>query len=78
MDHDEFKKYLSVVKNDPFVLFPDPEDRFIYVDDNLTHVIIQNVKTQNHYHLALALVEFANPRIMRLYRSVRVFDGSFV
>ena len=84
MTHDEFMQYLSVLQQGPFALLPDPkgidrkDNRFIYVDDNLTHVIIQSVSTQNQYHLPLVLIQFVNPGVMRLAREVQVFNGSFV
>ena len=84
MTHDEFIQYLSVVKQGPFALLPDPkgidrgENRFVYANDNLTHVIIQSVSTQNQYHLPLVLIEFINPGVVRLAREVSVFNGSFV
>jgi hypothetical protein len=84
MSHDEFMQYLPILQQGPFVLLPDPKgidrggNRFVYVDDNRTHVIIKSVSTDNQYHLPLALIQFVNPGVMRLAREVQVFNGSFV
>jgi len=84
MTQQEFMQHLSLLQQRDFELYPDPkgidrgERKFRYVDDTPTHVKIQNVITQKEYLLSLSLIELINPGIMRLYREVRAFNGSFV
>lgn len=89
MEQKDFLKYLDLVK-EPFALYPSPQSpdgnqntyfrtaKFVYVDDNQTHVQIQDVKTQKTYDLPLVLIEFVNPGVMRLTRQVAAWNGSFV
>lgn len=84
MDHNEFKKNLPVLFAKPFALFPAPEgiepsnNQFTYVGHDATHVKLQNAATQTEHILPLALVEFANPGVLRLMRAVTTYNGSFV
>ena len=88
MDGKDFQKYIPVLKQDPFIIFPPPKGanqtilwhskKFIYVDDSPTHVTIQDVETQKHSDVPLALVEFANKGILRVAREIWAFNGSFV
>ena len=87
MDINEFRKHLPILQQGPFELLPDPKginrhnNRFTYIDHDLTHVKIQNVNTQTEYSLSLSLIELINPGtpgVMVLHREVRVRNGSFV
>jgi hypothetical protein len=82
MDVQEFNKYVEILREKPFALFPAPQgftdNRFTYVDNTQAHVNIQNTVTEREYLLPLMLVEFANPGVLRLKRAVRPFNGSFV
>ena len=85
---DFVKLYVDILKREPFLLYPPPEGpdkrinwrlrKFTYVDDSPAHVTIQDVETQKNYELPLALVEFANPGVLRLSRAVIPWNGSFV
>jgi len=89
MEHNQFLKYLDLVK-EPFALYPSPKGtdqrqniefmtrKFLYVDDNPTHVKIQDLTTKKIYDLPLVLIEFVNPGVMRLTREVAPWNGSFV
>jgi hypothetical protein len=88
MDQKEFVKYLEVLKDRAFSIYPSPggpdqtvnwrTKKFIYVDDSPTHVTIQDVNTQKNYDVPLALVEFANRGVLRVLRPMSVWNGSFV
>lgn len=88
MEQKEFLKYVDILKAEPFSIYPTivgPDKRilwhlkkFTYVDDSLTHVIVQDAETQKNYELPLALVEFANRGVLRLTRGVSPINGSFV
>jgi hypothetical protein len=89
MKHKDFLKYLDLEK-EPFALYPPPQSpegtqnvhfksaKFIYVDDGPTHVKIKDTKTDKVYDVALVLIEFVNPGVMRLNREVAAWNGSFV
>ena len=89
MELKEFVKYLPILQQGPFELYPDTKgtdprggsNRFIYIDHDQTHVKIQNLNTQTEYYLSLSLIELINPGrpgIIVLYREVRARNGSFV
>jgi hypothetical protein len=52
--------------------------KFICVDDSPTHVKIKDMKTDKVYDVALVLIEFVNPSVMRLHREVAAWNGSVV
>jgi hypothetical protein len=84
MTQNEFRKYIQILQQKPFVLYPTPEDmdannnKFEYVDDDQTHVQLRNPVLNKDYSLPLVLVEFANPGVLRLTRETKKFNGSFV
>jgi hypothetical protein len=93
VDQQELQKYLSILSREPCGLYPTPEgmdeaeNRFRYVRFTATHLIIENIagasdhlSTAGTYkiNLPLALIEFVNPRVLRLTRPVRAYNGSFV
>lgn len=84
MEHKDFLTYLEILKAKAFKLFPCPknmradQNSFVYVDDEPTHVKIQNTITQKVYDLPIVLVEFANVGVLRLSRVIEAFNGSFV
>ena len=90
MEHKDFLCYLDILKDQPFSLYPCPQGtdqnqnghfraaKLIYVDDNPTHVKIQDVKTQKTYDVPLVMVEFVNPGVVRLARQLAPWNGSFV
>ena len=88
MEQKDFLKYVDILRAEPFAIYPTitgPDKRilwhlkkFTYVDDSLTHVVVQDTETQKNYDLPLALVEFANRGVLRLLRSVSAWNGSFV
>jgi len=89
MERKDFLKYRDLIKKPKvFSLYPEPKgpdpklrwcvNEFLYVDDNLTHIKIQHLETDNIYDLPLALVEFISPGVMRLTRQVEPWNHSFV
>jgi hypothetical protein len=83
MDAKEFQKYIIVLQAKEFSLYPCPDgmnsfDRFEYVNDDGLHLVVRHVKSSKEYHIALAVIEFANPGVLRLIRQMKVFNGSFV
>ena len=87
MDINEFRKHIPVLQQGPFELLPDPkgidhsDNRFNYVDHDITHVKIENVNTKAEYSLSLSLIELINPGrpgVMVLRRQLAVRNGSFV
>jgi hypothetical protein len=90
MEHKDFLKYLDILKDKPFSLYPPPQGKdenqnghlraakFSYVDDTPTHVIIADNATSKTYHIPLVLVDFASPGILRLTRQLEPWNGSFV
>jgi hypothetical protein len=88
MDHKDFPKYIEILKQEPFRIYPPPQGpdqtilwhsrKFVYVDYSPTHIIIQDAETQKSYDLPLVLVEFANRGVLRLTRSISPWNGSFV
>ncbi len=88
MEQKEFVKFVDILKREPFAIYPTPTGpdkrvlwhlkKFSYVDDSPTHITIQDVETQKNYDLPLALVEFANPGVLRLSGPVSPWNGSFV
>jgi hypothetical protein len=84
MEHKDFLKYVDILRQKSFGLYPNPknlhsgQNNFTYVEDDPTHVKIQNTTTQKIYDLPLVLVEFANVGVLRLTRAVESFNGSFV
>jgi len=92
MDQKDFAKYVPVLCEKPFSLYPLPEvggttdvvatewyeRKFTYVIDSPTHVTIEDVQSHKTYLIPLALVEFANPGMLRLTRSLKVWNGGLV
>ena len=88
MESKDFQKYIPILKQQPFAIFPIPKGpnqtilwhskKFLYVDDSPTHIVVQDSENQKQYDLALVLVEFANPGVLRLTREVIAWNGSFV
>lgn len=85
MEHKDFLKYVEILRTEPFGIYPHPKiagkistDRFIYVEDTLTHVHIKSTASEKIYELPLVLVEFANHGTLRLTREVQAWNGCFV
>lgn len=82
MDSKQFGEYIDILQKRPFALHPAPGgidfNRFTYVDDDSTHVRLENERTKKRYQLPLVLVEFANEGVLRLTRTVEAFNGGFV
>ncbi len=88
MESKDFQKYIPILKQLDFAIFPAPEGpnktipwpskKFSFVDDSPTHVTIQDAETHKSYELPLVLVEFANPGVLRVSRQIRAWNGSFV
>lgn len=89
MTQDEFQKYIGVLDQKPFSLYPSPQvpesqaqewyaRKYVYVSDSLTHVTIKDAASQKTYQIPLVLIEFANPGLLRLTRQVKPYNGDFV
>ena len=89
MTQNDFQKYVPVLNQKPFSLYPAPEvapsqaaewyeRKFTYVTDSETHVTIKDAASQKIYQIPLVLIEFANPGLLRLTRQVKPYNGDFV
>ena len=88
MEQAEFTKYVEVLEQKPFTIYPAPVGpdntvawhckKFIYREDSRTHLTIEDAATGKVYQLPLALVEFANPGILGLTHVVAPSNGSFI
>jgi hypothetical protein len=87
MEQAEFQKYIPTLEQKSFSIYPAPQEsnntvwvykKFVYRDDSPTHITIEDTETHKTYLVPLALVEFANPGILRLIRVVAPSNGSFV
>jgi hypothetical protein len=93
MEHDEFgQKYVDVLRQKPFALFPLPDlqrapldvqqgwqtRKFEYVEHNKAYVVIRDSANNQHFNIALALIEFALPGTLRLFRPLIRSNGDLL
>jgi hypothetical protein len=89
MNERNFTLYVEVLQQKPFVLYPAIEvsatqaadwydKKFAYISNSETHVTIEDIQSHKSYLIPLALVEFANPGVLRLTRAVKPWNGGFV
>jgi hypothetical protein len=93
MEKEEFaRKYLDILRSKPFALFPLPNlqgapldiadawqrKSFQYVDHNQAYVTVQDTGNGNNYNIALTLVEYAVPGVLKLTRQLLRSNGDLL
>ncbi len=88
MTKEEFEHYWPLLSAKPFSIYPAPKGpdgsknwnlaQFTLHSVSNTHVTIIEVDTETSYLVPLALVEVANPGVLRVTRQRAAYNGSFV
>ena len=93
MEQEEFaEKYVDVLKAQAFTLFLSPDfsrapsiaqhwldKKFVYVGDTKAYIVIgEALSPRRTYNIALALIEFVIPGVLRLTRALVPTNGDLV
>jgi hypothetical protein len=80
----DFEPYIRLLMDHVVQLYPLPKGfnsdhaNFTYVDVDQTHLKLKQHTSDKEFLVPLALVEFANPGLVRMTRDIKPFNGSFV